>query len=125
LIDQLSSFQHEVWNTLRYEWRGAVLADDPAVFNDFCTSPQTAWRFEGFDVASINVRRALEQLAAVGLIRKFSLPQNDPSNETVLYLTAFRPLREDKNGGRAEEDVALADVTSVQTELKRRQKGGV
>ena len=125
LIDQLSSFQHEVWNTLRYEWRGAVLADDPAVFKDFCTSPQTAWRLEGFDVVPINVRRALEQLAAMGLIRKFSMPQFDPSNEITLYLTAFRPLREDKNGGRAEEDVALADVASVQTELKRREKGGM
>jgi type I restriction enzyme S subunit len=125
LIEQLSSFQREVWNTLRFEWRGAVLADDPAVFKDFCTSPQTAWRLEGFDAASINVRRALEQIAAMGLIRKFSLPQNDPSNETTLYLTAFRPLREDKDGGRAEEDVALADVSSVQAELKRREKGGV
>jgi type I restriction enzyme S subunit len=123
LIDQLSSFQHEVWNTLRYEWRGAVLADDSAVFKDFCTSPQT-WRLEVFDAAPINVRRALEQLAAMGLIRKFSLPQNDPSNENILYLTAFRPLREDKTGSRAEEDVALADAASVQAEFKRREKGG-
>lgn len=125
LIDQLSSFQHEVWNMLRYEWRGAVLADDLVVFGDFCTNPQTAWRLEGFDAAPINVRRALEQLATMGLVRKFSLPQNDPSNETNVYLTAFRPLREDKNGGRAEEDVALADVAAVQAELKRREKGGV
>ncbi|NOT19575.1 MAG: restriction endonuclease subunit S [Sideroxydans sp.] len=125
LIEQLSSFQHEVWNTLRYEWRGAVLADDPVVFNDFCTSPQTAWRLEGFDTAPINVRRALEQLAAMGLVRMFSMPQKDPSNEATRYLTAFRPLREDKDGGRAEEDVALADVISVQAEFKRREKGGM
>jgi type I restriction enzyme S subunit len=123
LIDQLSSFQHEVWNMLRHEWRGAVLVDDPAVFEDFCTSQQTAWRLDGFDAAPINVRRALEQLAGMGLIRKFSLPQNDPSNETILYLTAFRPMREDKSGGRAEEDVALADASSVQAELRRREKG--
>ena len=46
LIDQLSTFQHEVWNTLRFEWRSAILADDPARFESFCANPQTAWRLE-------------------------------------------------------------------------------
>jgi type I restriction enzyme S subunit len=125
LINQLSSFQHEVWNMLRNEWRGAVLVDDPAVFEDFCANPQTAWRLDGFDTAPINVRRALEQLAAMGLVRKFSLAKLDPANEVSHYLTAFRPLREDKDGGRAEEDVALDDAASVSAELARREKGGV
>jgi len=75
VIEQLSSFQHEVWNTLRFEWRGAVLADDPLAFEEFCTSPQTAWRLEGFAAGREAVRRALEQLAAMGLIRKMSLPR--------------------------------------------------
>lgn len=121
LIDQLSSFQHEVWNTLRFEWRGAVLADDPTAFDEFCTSPQTAWRLEGFQAGREEVRRALEQLAAMGLIRKMSLPRLDPNTGRTEYLTAFRPLREAEDGGRAEEDTALADAERLARELERRQ----
>ncbi|HHW63635.1 MAG TPA: restriction endonuclease subunit S [Rhodocyclaceae bacterium] len=121
LIDQLSSFQHAVWNTLRFEWRGAVLADDPAAFDEFCTSPQTAWRLEGFQAGREEVRRALEQLAAMGLIRKMSLPRANPNTGRTEYLTAFRPLREADDGGRAEEDTALADAERLARELDRLQ----
>jgi type I restriction enzyme S subunit len=121
LIEQLSSFQHEVWNTLRFEWRGAVLADDPAAFEEFCTSPQTAWRLEGFAAGREEVRRALEQLAAMGLIRKMSLPRLDPNTGRTEYLTAFRPLREAEDGTRAEEDTALADAERLARELERRR----
>lgn len=120
LVNQLSIFQHEVWNTLRFEWRGAVLADDPAGFEDFCTSPQTAWRLERFNAAPAEVRRALEQLAAVGLVRKMSLPSESPSTGRTDFLTAFRPLREDSQGGRAEEDMALQDADRVQQRLAGR-----
>lgn len=121
LIDQLSSFQHEVWNTLRFEWRGAVLADDPAAFEEFCTSPQTAWRLEGFAAGREEVRRALEQLAAIGLIRKMSLPRVNPNTGRTEYLTAFRPLREADDGSRPEEDTALADAERLARELERRR----
>jgi type I restriction enzyme S subunit len=121
VIDQLSSFQHEVWNTLRFEWRGAVLADDPAAFEEFCTSPQTAWRLEGFAAGREEVRRALEQLAAMGLIRKMSLPRVNPNTGRTEYLTAFRPLREAEDGSRPEEDTALADAERLARELERRQ----
>ncbi len=120
LIDQLSSVQHEVWNTLRSEWRGAVLADDPAAFEEFCTSPQTAWRLEGFSAGREEVRRALEQLAAMGLIRKMSLPRFNPNTRRTEYLTAFRPLREAEDGGRPEEDTALTDAERLARELERR-----
>lgn len=120
LIDQLSSFQHEVWNTLRFEWRGAVLADDPAAFEEFCTSPQTAWRLEGFSAGREEVRRALEQLAAMGLIRKMSLPRSNPNTGRTEYLTAFRPLREAEDGSRPEEDTALTDAERLARELERR-----
>lgn len=119
LIDQLSTFQHEVWNALRYEWRGAVLTDDRTVFEDFCTGT-AAWRLEGFQPAREEVRRALEQLAALGLIRKMSLPRDNPTTRRTEYLTAFRPLRKDPQGSRAEEDSALADTARVAGELKRR-----
>jgi type I restriction enzyme S subunit len=121
LIDQLSSFQHEVWNMLRFEWRGAVLADDPTAFDEFCTSPQTASRLEGFQPGLEEVRRALEQLAAMGLIRKMSLPRANPNTGCTEYLTAFRPLREAEDGGRAEEDTALADAQRLARELERPQ----
>lgn len=121
LINQLSDFQHEVWNTLRHEWRGAVLADDPAVFEDFCTSPQSAWRLEGFEAGREEVRRALEQLAAMGLIRKMSLPRVVPNTDRTEYLTAFRSLREAEDGTRAEEDTALADAERLARALARQQ----
>lgn len=121
LIEQLSSFQHEVWNTLRFEWRGAVLADDPPAFEEFCTSPQTAWRLEGFAAGREEVRRALEQLAAMGLIRKMSLPRPDPNTGRTEYLTGFRPLREAEDGSRPEEDTALADAERLARELERRR----
>lgn len=121
LIEQLSSFQHAVWNTLRVEWRGAVLTDDPAAFEEFCTSPQTAWRQEGFAAGREQVRRALEQLAAMGLIRKMSLPRPDPNTGRTEYLTAFRPLREAEDGSRPEEDTALADAERLARELERRR----
>lgn len=120
LIDQLSSFQHEVWNTLRFEWRGAVLTDDPAAFEEFCTSPQTAWRLEGFSAEREEVRRALEQLAAMGLIRKMSLPRFNHNTRRTEYLTTFRPLREAEDGSRPEEDTALTDAERLARELERR-----
>lgn len=121
LIEQLSDFQREVWNTLCFEWRGAVLVDDPTVFKEFCTSPQTAWRLEGFEAGLKEVQRALEQLAAMGLIRKMSLPQTNPNTGRTGYLTAFRPLREAEDGNRAEEDTALADARHLARELERRR----
>ncbi|MCW0395726.1 hypothetical protein NB696_001770 [Xanthomonas sacchari] len=121
LIEQLSSFQHEVWNTLRFEWRGAVLADDPAAFEEFCASPQTAWRLEGFAAGREEVRRTLDQLAGMGLIRKMSLPRPDPNTGRTEYLTAFRPLRESEDGSRPEEDMALADAERLGRELERRR----
>lgn len=121
LIEQLSGFQHEVWNTLRFEWRGAVLADDPAAFEEFCTSPQTAWRLEGFAAGREEVLRALDQLAGMGLIRKMSLPRSDPNTGRIEYLTAFRPLREAEHGSRPEEDTALADAERLGRELERRR----
>ena len=121
VIEQLSSFQHEVWNTLRFEWRGAVLADDPAAFEEFCTSPQTAWRLDGFAAGHEEVRRTLEQLAAMGLIRKMSLPRVNPNTGRTEYLIAFRPLREAEDGSRPEEDTALADTERLARELERRR----
>lgn len=105
LTNELSEFQHEVWNTLRHEWRGSVIVDDPEVFGDFCTSPQTAWRIEHFQASPNRIRRTLEQLAALGLIAKISVPKLNPLTRQAEYLTAFRPLREEENTRLADADL--------------------
>jgi type I restriction enzyme S subunit len=97
LIDELSEFQREVWNMLRHEWRGLVIVDDPEVFDDFCTNPQTTWRVEHFKASNKRIRQTLEQLAALGLIAKVSVPKSNAVTQQIEYLTAFRPLREDEN----------------------------
>lgn len=105
LINELSEFQHEVWNTLRHEWRGSVIVDDPEVFGEFCTSPQTAWRIEHFKASPNRISRTLEQLAALGLIAKISVPKLNPLTQQAEYLTAFRPLREEENTRLADADL--------------------
>lgn len=102
LVNELSEFQFEVWSMLRYEWRGSVVVDDPSVFDDFCTNPQIAWRIEHFKDSPNRIRRTLEQLAALGLIAKVSLPKEDSLTKQMEYLIAYRPLREDENTGSAD-----------------------
>lgn len=111
LVDELSEFQFEVWGMLRHEWRGSVIVDDPEVFGDFCTNPQTAWRIEQFKASPSRIRRALEQLAALGLIAKVSLPKANALTQQTEYMTAFRPLREDEN-------TRMSDVDSLRRALR-------
>lgn len=111
LVDELSEFQFEVWSMLRHEWRGSVIVDDPEVFGDFCTNPQTAWRIEHFKASPNRIRRALEQLSALGLIAKVSLPKANAVTQQTEYMMAYRPLREDEN-------TRLADVNFMRRELR-------
>lgn len=111
LTDELSEFQFEVWSMLRHEWRGSVIVDDPEVFGDFCASPQTAWRIEHFNASPSRVRRTLEQLAALGLIAKVSVPKINALTGQTEYMTAFRPLRE-------EENTRLSDADALRRELR-------
>ncbi|NJA08107.1 restriction endonuclease subunit S [Methylococcaceae bacterium WWC4] len=97
LINELSEFQHAIWTMLRDEWRNLVIVDDPEAFNDFCTNPQTTWPIEHFNASPNRIRRTLEQLAALGLIAKVSVPRQNAATLQTEYLTAFRPLREDEN----------------------------
>ena len=114
LIDELSEFQHEVWNMLRYEWRGLVIVDDPEYFDDFCTNPQTAWRIEHFKASNKRIRQTLEQLAALGLIAKVSVPKSNAVTQQTEYLTAFRPLREDEN-------TRLLDAARLKSEFRKKR----
>ena len=110
LIGELSELQFEVWSMLCHEWKGSVIVDDPEIFADFCTSPQTAWRMGLFKVSTSHIRRTLEQLASLGLIAKISLPKTNALTGQTEYLTAFRPLRDAEN-------TRLADVDLLRREL--------
>lgn len=124
LVDELSEFQFEVWSMLRHEWRGSVIVDDPEVFGDFCTNPQSAWRIEHFKASPNHIRRTLEQLAALGLIAKMSLPKANAVTQQTEYLTAFRPLREDENTRLSDADqLRRTIVTLVDTDLMYRAFG--
>lgn len=116
VFEALSTFQQEVWNMLCLEGRRVVLADDPAACEEFCTNAQTGWRIERFRASTNEVRRTLEQLAALGLLAKVSLPQDDPETGRTHYLTAFRPLR-------ADEDTRLSDATQLARELGSSSEG--
>ena len=97
LINELSDFQSAVWTMLEHEWRNLVIVDDPEAFNDFCTNPQTTGPIEHFNASPNRIRRTLEQLAALGLIAKVSVPRQNAATQQIEYLTAFRPLRDDEN----------------------------
>lgn len=100
LHGELSSFQCEVLSafTLYYERTGeALLAEDADVFAGFCDDEVVTEKLNVFG-ASLNnrIRRALSQLAALGLIAKVSLPKQNLETNAREYLKAFRPLREDE-----------------------------
>jgi type I restriction enzyme S subunit len=116
LIDELSEFQFEVWNMLHQDWQRLVFVDDPEVFDDFCTNPDTARRIERFEASPNRVRRTLEQLAALGLIAKVSLPKFNAATQQTEYLTAFRPLREDENTRQSDADWLRHELNTGQTE---------
>jgi type I restriction enzyme S subunit len=85
LFSELSEFQRFVFDAL-HEWPARILIpDDSAAFEDFCRQ----WPVEHERNTQDRARRALDQLAALGLIAKISLP-----NPQGQYLTAYRMLRE-------------------------------
>ena len=99
---------------LRHEWRGLVILDDAEVFDDFCTNPLTAWRIEHFKASNKRIRQTLEQLAALGLIAKVSVPKSNAVTQQTEYLIAFRPLREDEN-------TRLLDAARLKSDLEKNE----
>jgi len=102
LVGQLSEFQRSVRMALSTS-KGTVTPDENETFDDFCR--QVAVEHERN--AKDRVRRALEQLAALGLIVKLSL-----RNMSGNFVTAYRSLRQD-------EDTRLADAQSIQSRLSK------
>jgi type I restriction enzyme, S subunit len=124
LISALSSLQTRVWDSLRHEWRGAVVVGDPKAFSEFCDHDRVTWRLQGLDPSPAEVARTLDQLASMGLIRKMSLPSVRAGTEDVEFVTAFRPLRRDEELERAEDETALDDARSLREGIARKEGGG-
>lgn len=104
-IAQLSDFQRYVFQALQ-QWKGMVLPDDLEGFEDFYANTDTPWLAKQAGLSADHVRRALEQLARLGLITKVTVPT--VNNE---YAIAYRPLREGENS-------RLNDVDRLTTLLK-------
>jgi type I restriction enzyme, S subunit len=118
LLNEISEFQGAVWTMLCHEWpQKLVVVDDPEAFNDFCTNEQTTWPIKHFNASPNRVRRTLEQLAALGLIAKVSVPRQNAATQQTEYLTAFRPLREAENS-------RLRDAAMLNNELNPSEKSG-
>lgn len=90
LVEQLSEFQNSVRLAL-YEWKGTLIPDDPEALDQFCRQ----WPIEDSSDRRDHVRRALEQLSALGVIAKVSLKQMS-GDGTLTFVAAFRPLREEE-----------------------------
>ncbi len=91
LVDQLSDFQRRVRLTLLTEWRGTLIAGDLEALDDF----SRLWPVEHDKDRRDQIRRALQQLAALGLIAKVSVRQTQDDGE-VLFVDGFRPLRDEE-----------------------------
>ncbi|OPX97217.1 MAG: EcoKI restriction-modification system protein HsdS [Syntrophorhabdus sp. PtaB.Bin006] len=91
--DQMSELQFDVWTAMR-KWKGTLIPSEH--LDEFMAT----WPTEHLENAKEQVRRALEQLAGLGLIAKISLP-----NEDGEYVTGFRGFREDEFSRMADLEV--------------------
>jgi type I restriction enzyme S subunit len=101
ILDELSLFQQGVLRAVR-AWRGTLVPDDADLLDDFCRQ----WPIEHESHSKDRVRRTLDQLAALGLITKVSLP-----NAQGNYLAGYRPLRPD-------DATRLTDVETLRALLE-------
>lgn len=77
------------------ESRKPLCVEDPDVFDRFCNDSSVVEQLRAFGPSQGNrIRRALSQVAALGLIAKITLPNEDPTTQSWDYLKAFRLLRE-------------------------------
>lgn len=114
LHGELSEFQSrllEVFTLYCQESRNPLCVEDPDVFDRFCNDSAVVEQLQAFGPSQGNrIRRALSQLAALGLIAKITLPNEDPTTQKWDYLKAFRPLR-------AEEFSRMADLRALRAEI--------
>lgn len=85
LLNQLSAVQGFVYEALS-EWKGTLIpSEDLDRFREEC------FQIEHLEDANDQIKRALNQLAGLGLIAKISVP-----NQAGEYVTGYRRLREDE-----------------------------
>lgn len=101
LLDELSEFQGFVLNAM-HERKGTLLADNVSDLDEFCR----LWPVEHERNIHDRVKRALEQLAALGLIAKVALPNGNGD-----FVAGYRPLR-------PEEKSRLNDISLLQASLE-------
>jgi type I restriction enzyme S subunit len=101
LLNELSEFQRFVIDAID-EWPGTLLADNDSELDRFCQQ----WPIEHERNMHDRVKRALEQLAALGLIAKVAL-----ANDNSDFVTGYRRLR-------AEEKSRLNDISRLQASLE-------
>jgi type I restriction enzyme S subunit len=110
IIERLSAVQLDVWKQL-CEQRHPLVIGDPAAFASFCFAVQAQ-----SNISQIAVRRALHQLAALGLIRHMSIP-----NAHGQFMAAYRRCRV-VDSGRAGEDTAYIDALNIRHNLSTQDK---
>jgi len=110
LLGELSEFQRQVlaaFTEYCEQSNQPLLVEDPEVFARFCDDSTVTDRLQAFGQSHGNrIRRSLSQLAALGLIAKITLPQQNLESGERDYLKAFRPLR-------PEEFTRMADVQAL------------
>ncbi len=84
LMDQLGKVQSEVYRAVG-EWKGTLIPSEE--LDRFLEE----WRIEHLEDAHDHMKRALKQLAELGLIARLSVP-----NQAGEYVTGYRVLREDE-----------------------------
>lgn len=113
VISSLSILQRLVWRTMRRQAQ-VLIVDDPQAFDAFCVSPLLVVLRD--KVSANQIRRTLEQIAALGLIQKMNVPPNSKS-ELATYLTAFRGYPEHESG-KPSEDTADADTHALYAQIR-------
>lgn len=115
LHGELSDFQRAVLAAFLAHAPQPLLAEVEEEFDRFRESDALAEKLADFPPASPNqLRRALSQLAALGLIAKVTMPRTHSGTGAREYLTAFRPL---KPG----DQTRPADVALMAREIHRRR----
>lgn len=115
---QLSGLQSRVWEALS-KLPFPLLIDDQDAVEAFCLNLGSVQHESG--VSTVSVFRTLEQIAALGLIRKMSIPGAGSSTEGE-FMTAFRVYRI-SDSGRVEEDSAMQDAKRFRDSISRSNKG--
>ena len=114
----LSTLQRLVWRAMRMR-KHVLIVDDPESFESFCES--ASLKPLSTHVSQNQIRRTLEQVAAMGLIHKMNLPPRD-QGDRLAYLEAFRRYQEGEEG-RVTEDTAVSDASTLSGLIEKQSKG--